>query len=305
MEETSGLNILFIINPASGGKKKINWEPLIRNYFKQLSYRIDFYILRGEGDAASIKHWIKKLKPGKVIAVGGDGTISLVAEQLMGTGIPMGILRGGSANGMATELQIRVDSNAALQTIISGSTIYCDLIRLNQKEICIHLSDIGLNARLVKYYYKSRIHGMWGYVRMLLRIIIEGKPVHAHISADGLERDIPAYMIVFANATKYGTGAMINPQGSINDGYFELVVVRKISFIEFVKLFLKNRPFDPKKVEIFKTTKADITLKKKTHFQVDGEYLGKEDRITAEIIPSAIKLIVPAKGERWAEKIQK
>lgn len=305
MKATSGLNILFIINPASGGKKKINWEPLIRNYFKELPYTIDFFILQGVGDAASIKHWVKKLKPQKVVAVGGDGTISLLAEQLMATEIPMGILRGGSANGMATELQIPVDSNAALNTIVNGKIVNCDLIRLNQDKICIHLSDIGLNARLVQYYFKSRIHGMWGYVRMLLRIIIEGKPVHAHISADGLERDIPAYMIVFANATKYGTGALINPQGSINDGYFELVVVRKISFIEFVKLFLKNRPFNPKKVEIFKTTQAVVRLKRETHFQVDGEYIGKESKVAARIIPSALRIIVPAKGERWAEKIKK
>ena len=85
METPSNLNILFIINPASGGKNKIHWEPVIRNFFEQLSYQVDFFILQGEGDAVSIRHWVKKLSPGKVVAVGGDGTISLVAEQLIGT----------------------------------------------------------------------------------------------------------------------------------------------------------------------------------------------------------------------------
>jgi len=305
MEPSSDLNILFIINPSSGTKKKIHWEPLIRNYFKQLPYHIDFFLLRGEGDAVSIRHWITKLAPQKVVAVGGDGTISLVAEQLMGTSIPMGILRAGTANGMAAELEIPYDTSAALDTIIKGKEQECDLVKLNDSEFSIHLSDLGLNARLIKYHDKNRLHGMWGYVRMILRILIQGKPVDAHIVADGLERNIPAYMIVFANATKYGTGAVINPDGRIDDGKFELVVVRQISLIEFVKLFLKRTPFNPKKVEIFQTTKAVITLKRETHFQVDGEYLGKKDKVTAEIIPGALRVLVPDKSGSWKEKVKK
>ncbi|MDE3182320.1 MAG: diacylglycerol kinase family lipid kinase [Bacteroidota bacterium] len=293
MEPSFTLNILFIINPASGGKKKIKWEPIIRNYFKQLSYQIDFFILRGNGDASSVGHWIKKLAPQKVVAVGGDGTISMVAEQLMGTSIPMGILRGGSANGMATELDIPQNPTKALETILKGDIIKCDVVKINDKEICIHLSDLGMNARMVKYYHKNAIHGMWGYSRMILKILIQGKPVISHISADNLETDIPAYMIVIANASKYGTGAVINPKGSIDDGKFELVVVRQISFIEFVKMFLKRTRFDPKKVEIFQTTKALITTKRANHFQVDGEYIGKVNRVSAVVMPSAIHVIIP------------
>lgn len=293
METSYSLNILFIINPASGVKNKFHWEPVIRNYFGQLSYQIDFLILTGKEDKASIRDAIKKLSPGKVVAAGGDGTISLVAEQLMGTSIPLGILRGGSANGMAAELNIPVDSSAALDTIVNGEQQQCDLLKLNDREISIHLSDLGLNARLIKYSDKSAVKGMWGYVRMIFKILMEGKPVNAHIVADGLEIDIPAYMIVFANATKYGTGAVINPHGSVDDGKFELVVVRQISLIEFAKLFLRSTPFNAKKVEIFQTTKAVVTLKRKTHFQVDGQYLGKKDKVTAEIIPGALQVIVP------------
>lgn len=297
METSSNLNILFIINPSSGGKKKFHWEPFIRKYFEQFSFQIEFFILTGNGDAASINHWIKKLSPQKVVAVGGDGTISLVAEQLIGTSVLLGILRGGSANGMAVDLNIPQDPSEALDTIINAKEQKCDILKLNENQFSIHLSDLGLNARIIKHYHKNAISGMWGYVRMLFKVLLEGKPVNAHIIADGIETDIPAYMIVFANATKYGTNAVINPDGEIDDGKFELVVVRRISLIEFAKLFLRSKPFNPEKVEIFQTTKAVITLKRKTHFQVDGEYLGKEDKVTAEIIPGAVKIMVPEPKE--------
>ena len=54
MQPSSNLNILFILNPASGGKKRIHWEPIIRNYFKQLSYQIHFYILSGKEDGRQL-----------------------------------------------------------------------------------------------------------------------------------------------------------------------------------------------------------------------------------------------------------
>ncbi|HSN08398.1 MAG TPA: hypothetical protein VLS85_05135, partial [Hanamia sp.] len=181
--------------------------------------------------------------------------------------------------------------------LLEGNIIKCDVIKINDKEICIHLSDLGMNARMVKYYHKNAIHGMWGYGRMILKILIQGKPVISHISADNLEIDIPAYMIVIANASKYGTGAVINPKGSVDDGKFELVVVRQISFIEFVKMFLKRTRFDPKKVEIFQTTKAVITTKRANHFQVDGEYIGLINRVSAVVIPSAIHVIVPNESQ--------
>jgi len=293
MESSSPLNILFIINPVSGGKNSIDWEPEIRNYFKQLSYHIEFLILTGKDDAASISSRIEKLSPQKVVAVGGDGTVCLVAGRLLHKSITLGILPGGSANGMAAELNIPKDINTALDLIVTGKEQKCDVLRINDSQTCIHLSDLGLNARLVRYFDKSDIRGMWGYVRMLFKILIEGKPVNAHIVADGLDKHIPAYMIVIANATKYGTGAVINPEGSVNDGIFELVVVRKISFIEFLKLFLRKVPFNPEKVEIFKTTKAVITVKRKTHFQVDGEYIGKINKVSVEMIPGALNILVP------------
>src|SRR5665213_3057070 len=114
MESSSPLNILFIINPVSGGKNSIDWEPEIRNYFKQLSYHIEFIILTGKDDAASISSRIEKLSPQKVVAVGGDGTVCLVAAKLLHKSITLGILLGGSGNGIETELNISKNINAVL-----------------------------------------------------------------------------------------------------------------------------------------------------------------------------------------------
>jgi len=292
MAPASNINILFILNPVSGGKNKTKWQPVIRDYFESLPQKIDFFMLTGTDDAESIKSAIEKSAPEKVVAVGGDGTVSLVAKQLLNSSIPMGILRGGSANGMATELNIPEDPKSQMDLIVNGRISKCDVIKINDKDICLHLSDFGLNARIVKYFDKSSFRGMWAYGRVFLKILLQRKLFDAHIIADNLDEKIHAYMIVIANATKYGTGAVINPDGKIDDGKFELVVVRKISLIEFFKMFISGKPFNPQKVEIFQTTHAEITIKKAIHFQIDGEYKGKRNDAQAVIIPSALNLII-------------
>ncbi len=292
MEQPSDLKILFILNPISGNKKKTDWESFIRNYFKGLSHTIEFFILSGKDDTDSLQYWFKKMDFDRVVAVGGDGTVTLVAKQLLSSKLIMGILPAGSANGMATELHIPEDPKEALDIIITGKVKCCDVIRINENDISLHLSDFGLNARLIKYFDESPLRGMWGYARMVFKVLYRKKLMNAHIVADNLDININAYMVVIANASKYGTGAVINPEGNVGDGVFELVIVRKLSLSQIFKMFVSYKKFNPKKVEVFQTKKATITTTKKTHFQVDGEYKGKIDSVKAEIIPAQLNLLI-------------
>ena len=288
---TSDMNILFIINPISGGKRKTEWAPIIREYFKSLPHKIELCLLTGKNDEKLISQKIKDFSPHRVVAVGGDGTISLVAKQLLNTPIVLGIIQGGSANGMAKELNISPVNETALDTILNGTVRNIDVVSIHDGDISLHLSDIGLNARIINLFDKSSKRGMWVYARFFFKVLWQKKLVKVHIKADDINRTFSVYMVVIANATKYGTGAVINPDGRLDDGKFELVIVHTISFIELTKMFLSNRSFNPKKVEIFQTTKAVITTKKKIHFQVDGEYKGKVNRVEGAIMPSVLHIV--------------
>ena len=288
------LKILFVINPISGTKSKIDWEPAIRNFFVTLPHSFDFFLLDGKDDATSLKYWIEKLQPDRVIAVGGDGTVSLVAEQLLGKNIAMGILPAGSANGMAKELNIPIAVEEALDIVINGDIRPCDVIRINE-EICLHLSDLGLNAQLVKYFEQGNLRGKLGYGLKIFKVLIRKKMMDVTIQTDKEEIKRRAFMVVIANASKYGTGALINPEGNLHDGLFEIVVVRRVNFFSVLKMFLQFRRFNPKKVELFQASSATITTSRRVHFQVDGEYLGKLTEVKAEILKSQLKLILPGK----------
>jgi YegS/Rv2252/BmrU family lipid kinase len=290
------LTFLFAINPASGGKTKDDWVIGIKNYFADLPHQIDLFFLDGKTDADKLPQKIDELKPDRVVAVGGDGTIKSVAECIMHAQIPLGILPAGSANGMARELGIPTDMNGSLNVLVNGDLKPIDLIEVNDGDICLHLSDIGLNAQLVKHYQQNNLRGMSGYLRGVVKVLRKHRLLRIEINVGDECVQRAAFMVVLANARMYGTGAVINPEGDMSDGQFEVVIFRRLRIWEIVKLFWRYKPFDPKNIEIFPATSVTIGTHKQAYFQVDGEYRGRLTELKARVLPGAITMIVPAKA---------
>jgi YegS/Rv2252/BmrU family lipid kinase len=297
MQQSGHLKILFAVNPVSGGKSNQNWEVSIREYFKDLPHTIEIFMLGGENDEESLQHRITQIKPDRVIAVGGDGTVQMAAKLVLGSGIPLGILPAGSANGMARELEIPNAPTDALNIVVNGKIRAADVIRINNKEICLHLSDIGLNAKLVKYFEESNWRGKLGYARVFFKALRNKRPMKVFINLNGEKVERDAFMVVLANASKYGTGAVINPNGSLYDGFFEVVIIRKFSIREIIKMFIKFLPLNSTKTEVVSATSVVINTHGKVHFQIDGEYLGKVKQVEAIIVAGQLNLLIPEQSK--------
>lgn len=294
MNNALNLKLLFIINP-SAGNTRTDWGAVIQQYFSGTGHTIYLYNLPYPCHAGMIKEKIYEYQPDKVIAVGGDGTLKLVAESVRNMHIPVGVLPAGSANGMAKELNIPTVPPKALDVIVNGQVKKIDLIRINN-ELCIHLSDIGFNAFVVKTFETFNKRGMWGYIKAAWKVLWRHRHMQVTIAGDNQFIQRHAAMIVLANATKYGTGALINPEGQLDDGLFEVIIIKRMALSEIFKMMISKKPYDPKKVEFFKTSGVQVQSKHKVHFQVDGEYLGKIHSIRAEVLRGALEVVVPAEA---------
>ncbi|MVT41727.1 YegS/Rv2252/BmrU family lipid kinase [Chitinophaga oryziterrae] len=288
------MRLLFVINPRSGGKKKADPETMVENYFREREETIQIFRMNGQSEQEILlHHQINQFCPDCVIAAGGDGTVKMVAEQLLNTSIPMGILPTGSANGMAMELGIPAGLEAAMDIILQHKAREIDVIRIEGKGICIHLGDIGLNALLVKNFEQRGIRGKLGYILSSAKTFMQRQRLDVQIENMGMHVSRKAFMIVLANARMYGTGACINPDGDLSDGLFEVVIIRQLSLKEIFKMMVRRSPFDQQKVEIIHAKNVTITTGKKSHFQIDGEYLGKIKHVKAAIVPKALKILIP------------
>lgn len=286
----NSLKLLFIINPASGSHH-IDWPTAIDIFFSSRpQHTVDKHFLTPGCNIATIKDKINACGPDKVIAVGGDGTVKLVAECLLHSNMVMGILPAGSANGLAGELGIPPGAGEALQCLLSNETQKIHLVKVNE-HLCVHLSDIGFNATVIKIFEANKQRGMLGYIKAAWKVLWKHASMHATITIDNHHINRNAAMIVIANATRYGSGAVINPAGRLTDDLFEVVIIKKVSFSEIFKMMVTHKPYDTNKTELHQAHSLQIQSNKKAHFQVDGEYLGKVNKIHAVILKDALHII--------------
>jgi len=129
-------------------------------------------------------------------------------------------------------------------------------------------------------YAKAAWTALWSHNKMHVEFKIKDQIIRSQ-----------AAMVVIANATMYGTGVKINPEGKLDDDLFEIILVKKYSVMEILKLRFTHLPFNPKNIESFQTKRLIIKTTHRVHFQVDGEYIGKVTGIKAHIIEDAINII--------------
>ena len=287
------LKILFVINQFAGNNQNTCWQMNIDNYFSQKSWTINYFLLAKNPDIEILKQYIFNQNPATVVAVGGDGTIMMLANIIAGSNIALGILPGGSANAMALELGIPNTIDNALKIIENGNIKTIDTIRFNNKTTCLHISDIGINALLIKYFNQGNLRGKLGYAKLFFKVLFNHQKMSVSIRSTDLNIQRQALMVAITNATMYGTGLLINPKGILDDGKFEIIIVQRLSLFAIIKMILKVGTFNPNEIEVFPFTNIEINTRRKVHFQIDGEYMGRTKYITAQIVPLSCRLIVP------------
>ncbi len=281
--------LLFIVNPNSGSNDT-DYKKEITEFFNARKEEFKISELPKDCDVKKLKRTITAANADRVIAVGGDGTLKLVAECLLGSTTPIGIIAAGSANGMAKELGIPLDLQEGLSLAISGKPKPIHAISING-ELCIHLADIGFNAYIVKIFDELPTRGMLTYAKAAWHAFLSHKKMDVEFIAGKKTIKQKAAMVAIANGTAYGSGLKINPDGKLDDELFEVILVKEYAVMEIIKIWISKLPWNPKKIESYQVSHLKISTKHNAHFQVDGEYLGKTTQVEAKLIPKAIQLI--------------
>lgn len=285
--------MLLVVNPVSGSVDKSEFIDATKLFATKENLNLVLYKTSGKEDISKIETLYKQHKPERIIIVGGDGTIKMVAEATANQGVILGILPAGSANGLAVDLDLMKSLDENLEIAFHNHFIELDTIVINDQK-CFHLSDLGLNAELVKNFEKSSIRGKWGYFLQAINTLMDlGESFNTTILANNQTIECEARMVVIANSKKYGTGIVINPGGVMNDGKFELVILKNLDLIIFSEIIMGNMPLNHEDIEIISTDKAIIRTNVPVSFQIDGEYCGEETELDIRISTNKIKVAVP------------
>lgn len=287
---------LFVVNPISGAVDKSALEKLLLDFAKTYTWDYKVYKTCGKNDPEQLRVLIDQFQPQIVVAVGGDGTVSFVARQLVGTQIILGIVPAGSGNGFAKDLGLPQNNfSAALVSLLNGRVAKMDTLKANEF-FFMHLADVGFNAHIVKLFNQSLKRGLFTYMRFVLQEFFKYPTNYYEIYTDNGEFKGRAFMITVANSNKYGSSLTINPDGHWGDGTFEIIIIKQFKKKEVLRiiyrLITKKIKLSPH-CHIIACKKATIYCEKKKTLQYDGEFAKKVRKVEIEILPGSLHVIVP------------
>jgi diacylglycerol kinase (ATP) len=158
-----------------------------------------------------------------VVAAGGDGTVGLVGQQLMGTRTALGILPLGSVMNIPRMLGIPRDLDAAAAVLAEGHVRSMDVGRVGD-HVFYETGSIGMHAAATREL-PNVDHGDYGAIIRSIVAAVRYRPSDISIELDD-ERTIEAraLLVVVANGPFLGPGFPVAPHASLDDGRFDVRV---------------------------------------------------------------------------------
>jgi len=235
-----------------------------------------------------------------IVAGGGDGTVSTVAGVLAGTRKTLGVLPLGTLNHFAKDLQLPLDLDGAMETIMAGRTVQVDIGEVNGRTF-INNSSLGLYPRIVKEREKQQQLG-WGkwpaFVWAAITVLRRYPLLNVRLSLDGkqLARRTP---FVFTGNNEYEMeGFNIGRRACLDKGELSLYITHRTGRLGLLRLAVRallGGLRNERDFTALRTREIWIeTRHRRLHVAFDGETTIMVPPLHYRVRPGALRVIVPA-----------
>lgn len=317
---------IIIGNPiaGSGTIKKIN---LAESLLRAKGCNVRVRLTTKQGDAEIFAKEASSLNDTIVIAAGGDGTYTEVANGLIKSSTPMAILPIGTTSVLAREIDIPFSTKAAVEIAYAGKTrvINAGKISYTGGAFCppepvryfLLMAGFGFDGDSVYgvNVKMKRISGQLAYIFSGLNVVMKYKPLELAILAPITNRSdfeggkfrmhpsytaiadgvlhARSYIAVVSNAASYGGKFSLSPDANLLSPdlcIFLHHTGNKPGLLKMLCAIITGRSLELKDISYFRTNK--ISISGSAHVQIDGDYVGRSSA-DIEIVKDALNLVVP------------
>lgn len=283
--------IHVVINPVSGKDQPI--LNVLNDLFGQYGVTWDISVTKKFGDATRFARQAAEAGFDLVAGYGGDGTQHEIANGVMGTGVTMGVLPGGTGNGFCNELSIPTDLRTAVKMLCTSH---------NKRKI-----DIG---QLADGYFVQRLftgiepeeqtsredknkYGTFAYLFRDIHRLKENQDIQYHLKIDGEDIDVKGYKCYVVNSAKAGTGLSISSKFEVDDGFLDVFILsrnRQSSTAALERFF--NLETETANLCYWRGQEIEIDAETDQPVWTDGEYTGRTP-VSMKVIPAGLAVAVP------------
>ncbi|MFF3058869.1 diacylglycerol kinase [Streptomyces sp. NPDC057909] len=235
---------------------------------------------------------------GALIAVGGDGMMSLALQAVAGTMTPLGVIAVGTGNDFARALGLPIRDPAAAgrlaaEALKGGAIRDIDLGRAGDRWFGSVLAS-GFDSRVNDRGNRMRwVGGRFKYDLAMLAELAAFRTIPYRIRLDGGPvQEIEATLIAVGNGSTYGGGMRICADAVMDDGLFDVTVVGDCSRTTLLKVFprvYRGTHLDHPAVTVHRVSSIELAAPSVTAY-ADGEPLGALP-LTATCVPGAARVL--------------
>jgi len=288
---------LIIFNPKSG----LSYATRYQNYFlkKYANYSPNdecvWLELKPRPLAEDLKPYLLSGFK-KIIVIGGDGTIKSVVNYLIknNLSVPLALIPRGSANSLASSLNIPLIKKFAIKTAATGKIKKIDVGLLNNQEYFLVGLSIGLISKIIIHTRRSfkKRFGILAYFFELLKNL-KIKEKEFKFTLDNEDYAVKGNSLIVSNALSLFNLRAVHSL-NIDDGLLEVIVSKNKTIFGFLAIiFFIFFNLKLNRVAFLKQGKK-ITIQsdsfKNQDMQMDGETI-KPDKIEIEVLPQKLKII--------------
>jgi diacylglycerol kinase (ATP) len=229
---------------------------------------------------------------------GGDGTVRAVASGLLTTGVPMGLLPGGTGNLLARNLGLPVDDlHASVEIAITGRTSLIDVGQVSwddgDPEVFLVMAGMGLDAQImagVDEGLKKKV-GWWAYVASGVAAIFRlGFAVRVRAD-EAHELSQHARAVVVGNCGELPGGLRLIQAAKVDDGVLDVVIASPRSLFSWLAIGVHLISRERRGHRLLRHRQGRIivaTTREPVEGQLDGDAVGEKSRMSAAVLPKAL-----------------
>ncbi|MFN2104103.1 MAG: diacylglycerol/lipid kinase family protein [Candidatus Promineifilaceae bacterium] len=290
---------LVILNPAAGDEEPQEIVAALQDVFGEDGYAL-YKMSEDEPLCKAIARRLGERNYAWVAAAGGDGTVSIVADCLVGSEHKLAIIPAGTGNVLAQELGIPEDKDAACRLIKQHEQTRCiDAMRVGDRHYFLQVG-MGLEALTMRETPSSQ-KSRWGDLAYLWHAVKEGAEWQPHLlvlTIDGDRHEVEASEVVLANAASIGMLGMSWGEAIVvDDGVIDVVVLQARGPADYVAVLpslLRGEEQDADQVTIYRARESiRLETGQALPLHGDGEVLKGPWPLEASVVSRAVSVIVP------------
>lgn len=246
---------VLIVNRAAGGRRPDELVQRLDALLTRSGFRIDAAFTAGPGDATTLARRAAEAGADAVFALGGDGTLRETAQGLLGTGVPLGPLPGGTANVLGLALGLPREPLACAESIcrLEPRAVDVGVVRSlapsgagaePRERVFLMMASAGLDARVLARLSPERKR-LFGRAHIAARGLAEWWSYDYPglvVEVDG-ERH-PASFVAVSNIAHYGGPFRMAPAARLDDHTLHLLLFRgtgRMATLDFVWSVARGR----------------------------------------------------------------